>query len=102
MRLSHLQKFIILQCLESRTGKISRIRLNQFYNKNNNKTKPELQTKIITKSIERLIEKELLVGFGQRTKYKWFIKEIKLNRQGKSQAKKLLGEQLKLKFKKRK
>ena len=49
-----------------------------------------------------LIEKELLVGFGQRTKYKWFIKEIKLNRQGKSQAKKLLGEQLKLKFKKRK
>ncbi|MBU4360550.1 hypothetical protein L6278_02155 [Candidatus Parcubacteria bacterium] len=99
MRLSHLQKFILLQCLESRTGKISRTRLNQFYNKSKKLPKKELQTKIITKSMERLIEKELLVGFGQRTKYKWFIKEIKLTRQGKKEAKKLFGEQLKIKFK---
>lgn len=100
MRLSSLQKFIILQCLESRTGRISRTRLNEFYNKIKKRPKDELITKIITKSIERLIDKELLVGFGQRTKYKWFIKEIKLTRKGKKQAKKLLGEQLKLKFKK--
>ena len=89
MRLSHLQKFILLQCLESKTGRISRTRLNV---KN--------KTKIITKSIERLIDKELLVGFGERTKYKWFIKDIKITRKGRIEAKKLLGEQLKLKFKK--
>ncbi|MFH1610618.1 MAG: hypothetical protein ABIA91_01895 [Patescibacteria group bacterium] len=58
------------------------------------------KTKIITKSIERLIDKELLVGFGERTKYKWFIKDIKITKFGKKEAKKLLGEQLKLKFKK--
>lgn len=101
MRLSHLQKYIILQCLESKTGRISRTRLNNFYNKFKKTTKPELQTKIITKSIERLIDKELLVGFGERTKYKWFIKDIRLTRQGKKEAKKLLGEQLKIKFRKK-
>lgn len=89
MRLSHLQKFILLQCLESKTGRISRTRLNV---KN--------KTKIITKSIERLIDKELLVGLGERTKYKWFIKDIKLTMLGKKQAKKLLGEQMRIKFRK--
>ena len=102
MRLSHLQKFIILQCLESRTDRISRTRLNRFYDKIKKAPKQEFQTKIITKSIERLINRELLIGFGQRTKYKWFIKDIKLTRKGKKQAKKLLGEQLELKFKRRK
>lgn len=87
MRLSHLQKYILLECLQSRTGRISRTRLNLAS-----------KTKIITKSIKRLIDKELLVGFGQRTKYKWFIKEIKLTALGKKQAKKLLGEQLRIKF----
>ncbi len=96
MRLSHLQKYILIQCLESRTDRISRTRLKRFYNKSKKLPKQELQTKIITKSIERLIDKELLVGFGERTKYKWFIKDIKLTRQGKKQAKKLLGEQLKI------
>ncbi len=102
MRLSHLQKFIILQCLESKTGRISRLRLNRFYETQKKKPKPEMVTKIITKSIERLIDKDMLVGFGERTKYKWFIKDIKLTRQGKKQAKMLLGEQLKIKFKKKK
>jgi len=100
MRLSILQKFILLECLNSKTGRISRSRLNIFYNKSKKLSKQELQTKIITRSIERLIDKELLVGFGERTRCKWFIKDIKITRQGKKQAKKLLGEQLKIKFKK--
>ena len=102
MRLSHLQKFILLECLESKTGRISRTRLNKFYESQKKKPKDEMITKIITKSIERLIDKEMLVGFGERTKYKWFIKDIKITRQGKKQAKKLLGEQLKLKFRNKK
>jgi hypothetical protein len=100
MRLSDLQKYILLKCYESKTGRISRERLKYFYDDKKQKPKNELMTKIITRSIERLIDKEMLVGFGERTKYKWFIKEIKLTSRGKKQGKKLLGEQMKLPFKK--
>jgi hypothetical protein len=100
MRLSNLQKFILLECLNSKTGKILRARLNKFYEKIEKKPKVEMMTKIITQSIERLIDKELLVGFGERTSHKWFIKEIKLTDFGRRQTKKLLGEQMSFNFKK--
>ena len=75
-------------------------RLNKFYEKIEKKPKVEMMTKIITQSIERLIDKELLVGFGERTSHKWFIKEIKLTDFGRRQTKKLLGEQMSFNFKK--
>jgi len=104
MRLSNLQKYILLECYNSKTGRINRLRLGHFYDTIKNIKKPEihLQTKIITKSIERLIDKGLLVGFGERTKEKWFIKDIKITVKGRKEGKKLLGEQMKLKFRKRK
>jgi len=98
MRLSNLQKHILLECLNAKSGRILRGRLNRFYDKIEKKPKIEMLTKIITQSMERLIGKELLIGFGERTKYKWFIKEIKLTAKGKREAKKLLGEQMKLPF----
>jgi len=96
MCLSNLQKFILLECLNTKSGRILRSRLNKFYEKTEKKPKDELVVKIITKSIERLIDKEMLIGFGERTKLRWFIKEIKLTLKGKREAKKLLGEQMKL------
>jgi len=99
MRLSKLQKFILLECLNSKSGKISRKRLVKFYDKIKKRPKDKLITKIITRSIERLIDKELLVGFGERTSHKWYIKEIKLTFMGRKVAKKLLGEQMKLPLK---
>ena len=59
-------------------------------------------TKIITQSIERLISKELMIGYGVRTPHKWFIREITLTSKGKIEAKKLLGEQKSLPFKSKK
>jgi len=104
MRLSSLQKFILLECLNSKTGRISRTRLPKFYNTVKKDKRPTdlMITKIITKSIERLIDKELMVGFGERTPHKWYIKDIKLMQAGKRVAKKLLGEQMPLPFKTRK
>ena len=109
MRLSNLQKFILLECLNAKNGRISRGRLNKFYEKisaqggpasgGEKRPKEKFMTKIITQSIERLIDKELMVGFGERTKHKWFIKEIKLTAMGKRMAKKLLGEQMHLPLK---
>lgn len=104
MRLSNLQKFILLECLNSKTGRVSRTRLPKFYNTVKKDKRPTdlMITKIITKSIERLIDKELMVGFGERTPHKWYIKDIKLMSAGKKVAKKLLGEQMPLPFKTRK
>ena len=101
MRLSELQKYILLLCFDSSSSRFSRTGLDRFYDKINSGNKPDknLQTKIITRSIERLIDKELIVGFGERTKYKWFIKEIKLTPKGRQEAKKLLDKQMKLPFK---
>lgn len=98
MRLSALQKYILLECSSSRSGRLNRSRLAKFYLKQKKKPKSSLITQIITQSIERLIDKELLVGFGVRTPHKWFIKEIKLTLQGKKQAKRLLGQQMKIPF----
>jgi len=102
MRLSSLQKFILLECLNSKTGRVSRTRLKRFYDSQKKRPKDKMITKVITKSIERLIDKELMVGFGERTPHKWYIKEIKLMPKGKKQAKKLLGEQMKLPFRNKK
>ena len=102
MHLSVLQKFILLECLNSKTGKISRTRLMKFYDKVKKRPKDKMIIKIITKSIERLIDKELMVGFGERTPHKWYIKEIKLMAQGKRVAKKLLWEQMVLPLKSQK
>ena len=52
--------------------------------------------KIITKSIERLIRRNLAVGFGEITSEKQFIKEIKITVKGRAAAKKLLGEQMRI------
>jgi hypothetical protein len=99
MRLSALQKFILIKCYNSKSVRIDRKVFLAFY-KGISKAKKEIQAKIVTRSLENLIDKEFLVGQGQRTKHKWYIREVSLTRKGKEQAKKLIGEQLSLKFKK--
>lgn len=101
MRLSDLQKYILLEAMMSKGTKFSRTRLVGFYEKKHKDTKAEQRVKAITKSIERLIDKELLTGYGMRTPHKWFIKEIKATAKGMRVAKQMLGEQQKLPFKKR-
>lgn len=99
MYFSALQKYILLQCHERRRRKCDREIFLQFYNKNKIKKNRKDIVNIITKSIERLIDRELLIGYGIRTSHKWFIKEIKLTPKGRRRAKKLLGEQQKLPLK---
>ena len=102
MRLSPLQKYILLECLNAKDFKVNRRKLGKFYDKQKKKPKKSLMTKIITQSLERLINRELMIGYGIRTTHKWFIKEAKLASKGRLAAKKLLGEQVKLPFRKRK
>lgn len=102
MRLSALQKYILLECLNAKGFRISRAKLGKFYDKRKKKPKKILMTKIITQSLERLISKKLIIGYGVKTAHKWFIKEVRLAFKGRVEAKKLLGEQVKLPFKKKK
>ena len=99
MRLSSLQKFILKKCYQSKNSRIDRNRFLEFY-KGDSKAKKELHAKIITGSLESLIDKDLMTGFGSRTSHKWFIRQVSLTAKGKKQAQKLIGEQLKLKFRK--
>lgn len=97
MRLSQLQKFVIIECYNRMGYRISRAGLVRFYFEKKS-AKKELQAKIITRSIERLIDNELLIGYGVRTPHKWFIKEIRLTKSGIKLGRKLLGEQMRLPF----
>ncbi len=100
MKLSNLQKYILRQTWQSDKPKVNRAIFNKFYEQTKNPTSKLLQAKIITRSIERLIDKGLLTGFGEKTQYKLFISQIKLTPRGKNTAQKLLGQQVELPFKK--
>ncbi|MBI2426378.1 MAG: hypothetical protein HYV34_00895 [Candidatus Kerfeldbacteria bacterium] len=72
--------------------------LESFYEHHDSQpSKEDIQT-IVTKSVERLISKELIIGYGRKTAVKWFIQEIRLTRMGKRVARELLGKQQKLKI----
>lgn len=103
MKLSALQKYILKQVYLFKTDRFNRKNLLKFYNQRK-VVKNKDRVNIITKSLERLIDKELLTGFGVRTPHKWFIKEIKLTAKGRQIAKSLFGKQqvLPLKLIKRK
>ncbi|MFA4937149.1 MAG: hypothetical protein WC575_02590 [Patescibacteria group bacterium] len=98
MRLSPLQKYILRTCY-SRQPKVSRKGFTRFYDVQKKRPKKDDIVSIITKSLESLIDKELMVGFGERTTHKWYIKEVKLTAKGRRVARKLLGEQQALPFK---
>ncbi|MDP2684132.1 MAG: hypothetical protein Q8P20_03675 [bacterium] len=99
MRLSQLQKYILLSVYSARNN-VKRNIFLKFYDKQKKKPKKVDQQGIITRSMESLIEKGLMIGFGRRTPEKWFIEDVKLTSKGKKQVKKLYGEQQILPFKK--
>jgi len=109
MPLSGLQKYILKTCYRQKRvlvkGKFEKFYLRaevltkggQFAKIIPSKTE---QIKIISRSLERLINKGYAVGYGEKTQYKWFIKEIKLTALGRKLSKKLQGEQTRFLFKK--
>lgn len=95
MTLSRLQRFILTDILNNRLERYPRRQLNIFYKRI---VAPKDIESVITKSLERLIDKELLVGYGRRTPHKWFIEEVRLTALGRRLAKRLLGEQQQFSF----
>jgi hypothetical protein len=83
--LSRLQQYILEECV-GRGGSISRRVLDSNYQASRSRARGENFKKIITQSIERLITRGLIVGYGIKTKEKLFIEKIKLTAEGRSQA----------------
>lgn len=90
MKLSSLQKFIVVFCLGK--SKVERKLFRQFYGKQIKKTKERYHESIITKSLERLIDREFMIGFGKRTPHKWFITHVLLTKNGVKLAEQILSE----------
>jgi hypothetical protein len=99
MKLSALQKYILKQCVQSKDKTISKLVLENFYNNKTKKPNRKDITNIITKSVERLIKKEMIIGYGWKTPHKWYITQVKLTPVGKKVAKGLFGVQQKLPLK---
>ena len=94
--LSPLQKFLLKECLDGAVTK--RSALKKFYAKLAKPPKAEDQQNAITKSLERLIDRGYMVGFGRRTPEKWFIESVKLTSAGKRASRALLGKQQQIPF----
>lgn len=92
MRLSSLQKFILTECY-ARKGKTKKKNLLPFYEKQKDQPSEKDQADTVTKSVESLIDKGMMVGYGMRTPKKWYIEEVRLMPKGRKLARKLLGEQ---------
>lgn len=94
MRLSGLQRFALVECYTRRSTRLPRAAVHAFYR--SMPRRPIDVQDVVTKSLERLIDKGLLVGYGRRTPRKWFIDEVKLTPAGRRLARRLLGVQLAL------
>ncbi|HBU07137.1 MAG TPA: hypothetical protein DEB09_03565 [Candidatus Magasanikbacteria bacterium] len=103
MRLSLLQKHILLMCLDKGParnasasvaggGKIDRKIFRSFYGKTIEPAKEKYQESIITRSLEHLIDREFMTGFGRRTPHKWFITHVSLTKKGVKISQDLLNE----------
>ncbi len=94
---SRLQQHILRECHSQRGKEVDRKVFLAFYA--DKKIKPTLAVKIITKSLERLIDRGMVRGYGVRTPRKWFIKKVRLTSAGvKAWDKWLAGRQRRLPF----
>lgn len=92
MQLSALQRFILRECYQYQKSRVPRQPFQKFYTK----AATQMVSDNITVSLERLIDRGLLIGFGRRTPKKWYIVEVKLTPLGRRIAKTTFGKQQQL------
>lgn len=103
MYLSALQRYILKQTYIN-GPQCSRSFFNKFYPRTTSgagrgKKSREQEIKIITVSLERLIAKGLIRGYGYKTATKLFLDKVSLMPAGRKVIKKLLDDQQRLPLK---
>ena len=92
MHLSKLQKYILKQAF-AQGPRCPRAVFESFYD-----NVGEQEIKVITVSIERLILKGFLKGYGYKTAEKLFIEYVTLTPAGRKEARRLFDDEQKLPF----
>ena len=93
MAFSGLQRYILIEALVNTQRPLRREAIVRYYNALRRKPAPHDLANIISRSLDRLIIRHLLVGFGRKTATKWFIQSVRLTPRGRGVARKLLGVQ---------
>ena len=89
-RLSKLQKYIILQCYESKNSARLKDDFYSYYPKKELKVN-RLGVQVgVQKSIENLVAKDLAAAYGHRTAKKFYVNKVRLTSKGKKLAKELI------------
>lgn len=96
MTLSPLQQYILREAYAWRGPKFPRRVLLHYYDRAKRKPSADDMHNSLTKSLERLIDHGLMIGYGRRTTAKWFIEEVKLTPVGRKHARRLLHDQARL------
>lgn len=91
-RLLPFQEYILKTCYSKRGKKMKKADLFGYFKVQDKRSRGYQNThsKII-KTIDSLIKKGLVVGFGWRTQKEWHYREIKLTACGKKKAQQLLA-----------
>jgi len=85
--LSKLQQSILEECVEQK-GQCARKDIDRIAGSLASKAKHENIKNVVTQSIERLIDRGMVIGFGTKTQHKLFITKIRMTARGK----RLIGE----------
>jgi len=90
MKLSSLQRYILLACHDAKGQRREHRGLEQFDETEKDRPSEKAAQDSVTRSLERLIDKELLIGYGVRTSHKWYLNEIRLTPKGRKVVRGLL------------
>lgn len=93
MQLSDLQRYILVQALAANRTTIHKEALLRFYSAGPKRLKPKDEISDLTRSVERLIDRGLVIGYGSKTAQRWFVTEVRLTPPGRRLARELLGTQ---------
>ena len=96
-KLSRLQKYILV-AVYNHNNNYKKKDLLKFYRHKKDKPDKKDQHNNITKSLERLIDRGLMIGYGRRTPQKWFMEKVELTSKGKTAAEKILSSKQKQLF----
>ncbi len=98
MRFSVLQKHLLILGL-NHGGRCPRGVLDGWYAKTNPEMMKRHAQNVVTKAVENLTDKGLLVAEGVRTQERWYIKSVRVTALGKKFAKRFQGQQLTMRLK---
>ena len=90
MRLSRLQKYILTKCYYNKRGIAGKREFYEFYSKDELDSREKSVQAAVHKSIDSLVEKDLLIAHGHKTAKKWFIHKVKITSRGKKAIRELI------------